>query len=85
MMLSAFVYDLEKLKQLWDKGRTHTQIASALGCPVVYVAKLRVRHNLPIRRRSYHRPAIIDPSPEELERLKAELREKHFAAMRALG
>lgn len=82
--MSGVIYDLEKLKKLWNQGRTHTQIASALGCPVVYVAQLRVRHNLPIRRRSYHRPAVVDPSPAELERLKKELREKHFAEMRAL-
>jgi len=69
---------------LENRGETHIQIASALGCPEVYVAKLRVRHNLPIRRRSYYRPTI-DPSPEELERLKKELRDKHYAEMRAMG
>ena len=83
--MSEVIYDLNKLRDLWNQGRTHRQIASALGCPVVYVAQLRVRHNLPIRRRSYYRPAIVDPSPSELERLKNELRDKHFAEMRALG
>jgi len=83
--MSEIVYDVEKFKKLWHQGRTHAQIASALGCPVVYVAQLRERHNLPMRRRSYHKPAIVDPSPDELERLKKELREKHFAEMRALG
>ena len=83
--MSGIVYDVRKLKNLWTQGRTHAQIASALGCPVVYVAQLRERHNLPMRRRSYYRPSIVDPSPDELERLKKELREKHFAEMRAMG
>lgn len=83
--MSEVIYDVEKLKKLWHQGRTHRQIASALGCPVLYVAQLRERHKLPMRRRSYHKPAIVDPSPDELERLKKELREKHFAEMRAMG
>ena len=83
--MSEVIYDVEKLKTLWNQGRTHTQIASALGCPVVYVAQLRVRHNLPSRRQKYRPPSIRDPSPDELEKLKKELREKHLAEMRALG
>ena len=83
--MGEVIYTLNKLKKLWNQGRTHAQIASALGCPVVYVAQLRERHKLPMRRRSYHKPAIVDPTPDELERLKKELREKHFAEMRALG
>lgn len=83
--MSEVIYDVEKLKRLWAEGKTHSQIAKALGCPPVYVAQLRVRHNLPQRRRSYHKPSIRDPSPAELERLKKELREKHLAEMRAMG
>lgn len=83
--MSAVIYDVEKLKELWHQGQTHAQIASALGCPVLYVSELRVRHNLPRRRQKYRPPSIRDPSPEELERLKRELREKHLAEMRALG
>jgi hypothetical protein len=83
--MSEVVYNVEKLKKLWNQGRTHAQIASALGCPVLYVSQLRERHKLPKRRRSYYRPSIVDPTPDELERLKQELREKHFAEMRALG
>ncbi len=83
--MSEVVYSVEKLKKLWHQGKTHAQVASSLGCPVVYVAQLRVRHNLPRRRQKYRPPSIRDPSPEELEILKKQLREKHFAEMRALG
>lgn len=83
--MSSVIYDVEKLKELWHQGQTHAQIASALGCPVLYVSQLRVRHDLPRRRQKYRPPSIRDPSPAELERLKKELREKHLAEMRALG
>jgi len=83
--MSEVIYDVEKFKKLWHQGRTHAQIASALGCPVLYVSELRARHNLPTRQQKYRPPSIRDPSPDELERLKKELREKHFAEMLALG
>ena len=83
--MSEVVYDVEEFKKLWHQGRTHAQIASALGCPVLYVSQLRARHNLPTRRQTYRPPSIRDPSPDELERMKKELREKHLAEMRALG
>lgn len=83
--MAQVVYDVEKLKKLWHQGRSHAQIATALGCPAAYVPQLRERHNLPKRRQQYRPPSIRDPSPEELERLKKELREKHFAEMRAMG
>ena len=82
--MGEVIYDLEKLKKLWNQGRTHTQIASALGCPVQYVAQLRERHKLPQRRRSYHAPKDRYPTPAEIEQRKREVRERHLAEMRAM-
>ena len=79
------IYDIEKLKKLWDEGRTHIEIAYALGCPERYVSQLRARHNLPARRRSYHGPKEWnDPTPEQIAERKRELRERHLAEMRAM-
>jgi hypothetical protein len=78
------VYDVQELTRLWNQGRTHIEIASALGCPVPYVSQLRERHKLPPRRRSYHAPKDRDPTPDEIEQRKREVRERHLAEMRAM-
>jgi hypothetical protein len=85
MGMAHVIYDIEKLKKLWDKGLTHIEIADALGCPTAYVAQLRERHKLPPRRRAYHGPKEWnDPTPAEIEERKRELRERHLAEMRAM-
>ena len=78
------VFDVKELTRLWHQGRTHAEIASALGCPVQYVAQLRERHKLPQRRRSYHAPKDRYPTPAEIEQRKREVRERHLAEMRAM-
>ena len=84
--MSQVIYDVEKLKKLWEKGLTHIEIANALGCQTAYVAQLRERHNLPPRRRAYHGPKEWnDPTPAQIEERKRELRERHLAEMRAMG
>jgi hypothetical protein len=82
--MAAVIYDGEKLKKLWNKGLTHSEIAESLGCPVAYVAQLRERHKLPPRRRAYYAPKERDPTPAEIEERKRELRERHLAEMRAM-
>jgi hypothetical protein len=82
--MTQVIYDVAKLKKLWKKGLTHIEIADALGCPAAYVAQLRERHNLPLRRRAYHGPSEFDPTPAQIEERKRELRERHLAEMRAM-
>ena len=79
--MSEVVYCVKKLRTLWDAGLTHIEIAEALGCPVPYVAQLRARHKLPTRRRAYHSPKWRDPTLEEIEERKREIRDRNIAAM----
>ena len=80
--MSEIIYDVEKLKRLWDRGLSHQKIAEALGCPVPYVAQLRERHNLPMRRRAYHAPQYRDPTPDEIVERAKKIREKHLEEKR---
>jgi hypothetical protein len=76
------VYSVSELKRLWAAGKTHQEIAAALGCSEIYVAQLRQRHNLPMRRRVQHGPKDVDPTPEEIAERKAEIRARHLEALR---
>ena len=80
--MSEILYDVEKLKRLWARGLSHLKIAEALGCDMLYVAQLRERHNLPMRRRAYHAPKDRDPTPEEIVERAREIREKHLEEKR---
>jgi hypothetical protein len=82
LTLSEVIYDVEKLKRLWARGLTHLKIAEALGCDMRYVAQLRERHNLPMRRRAYHAPKYRDPTPEEIVERAREIRERHYEEKR---
>jgi hypothetical protein len=68
------VYSVARLEQLWAAGKTHVEIAAALGCATAYVAELVARHNLPRRRRAYHGPQEDDPTPEQIKERAAECR-----------
>ena len=68
------VYSVARLQQLWAAGKTHVEIAAALGCATAYVAELVARHNLPRRRRAYHGPQEDDPTPEQIKERAAECR-----------
>jgi hypothetical protein len=68
------VYDKNVLKRLWAAGKTHTEIAAALGCSAGYVEKLRIRHGLPRRPRCHHGPQEDDPTPEQIAERAAECR-----------
>ena len=68
------VYSLTLLKRLWAEGKTHIEIASALGCSEMYVSQLRERHKLPRRRQVRHGPQEFDPTPEQIAERAAECR-----------
>lgn len=68
------VYSVTRLRQLWAAGKTHVEIALALGCATAYVAQLVARHNLPRRRAAYHGPQEDDPTPEQIAERAAECR-----------
>ena len=68
------VYSLDELRRLWADGKTHQEIAAALGCSEMYVSQLRERHKLPRRRRAYHGPQDDDPTPEQIAERAAECR-----------
>lgn len=70
------VYSEARLQQLWAAGKTHVEIAAALGCATAYVAELVARHNLPRRRRAYHGPQEDDPTPEQIAERAAECRSR---------
>lgn len=75
-------YSVPELWQLWASGASYSEIAARLGCTESFVHKLKDRHKLPNRERRGARPRV-DPTPEELERLKAEVRARHMAKRRA--
>jgi hypothetical protein len=62
------------LMRLWAAGKTHVEIAAALGCSAGYVEKLRIRHGLPRRPRCHHGPQDDDPTPEQIAERAAECR-----------
>jgi hypothetical protein len=74
------VYSVARLQQLWAAGKTHPEIAAALGCATAYVAELVARHNLPRRRPAYHGPQDDDPTPEQIAERAAECRSRRVVA-----
>ena len=80
----AFTYDVKHLERLWASGITYPEIAAALGCRATTVYELKVRHNLPDRKRRQIKDKG-DPTPEEIAERAAELKAKHLEEMRALG
>ena len=75
--------DVPKLFRLWsDDGMTRTEIARELGVTASQLTLLASRHSLRARKRQQRAFTMCDPTPEELEVLKAECRERHFAQRR---
>lgn len=73
-------YSVAELHRLWASGASYTEIAAALGCAESYVQKLKSRHKLPHKPREYAAPTG-DPTPDEIDRLKAEIKARHMQAM----
>lgn len=69
------------LHQMWVAGETCEAIGKRFGVSVNTICKWAKKYGLPKRPRP--QPSVVDPTPEEIERLKAELKEKHLAERRA--
>ena len=74
-------YDLAVLQRLWAAGKTHIEIAAALGCAEKQVEQLRRRHALPRRPRKQAPPVTVDPTPEQIATGAKELRQRHMEQM----
>jgi transposase len=65
------------LHQMWTAGETAEAIGKRFGVSASTVCHWAQKYNLPKRQRPQkNKPA--DPSPEEIERLKAVLKERHI-------
>lgn len=76
------VYSVATLRRLWAAGKTHQEIAAALGCSEVYVSQLRKRHKLPKRRMKNTPPVLIDPTEDEIISRAAAIRRKNLEVLR---
>lgn len=74
--------DPDEFAKLWHAGETLQRMASRFGVSKSTVKKFAIRQGLPYRCHENQR-GTRDPTPEEIERLKAELREKHLAELLA--
>ena len=72
-----------QLHEMWASGASYKEIAAALGCSESFVHDLKVRHKLPSRQRPTKEIFENDPTPDEIERMKAEIKARHFAERRA--
>ena len=75
-------YSVPLLHEMWARGDSYTDIAAALGCSVSFLTKLKDRHKLPNRPRSYTAPSG-DPTPEEIAERAAAIRRRNIEAMRS--
>lgn len=78
----SFVYSVPQLHSLWASGASYDEIAAALGCCSSWVTKLKLKHALPNRKRTYAE-STTDPTPDEIAERAKECREKHYAKRRA--
>jgi hypothetical protein len=72
---------IPELFQLWVEGLHVDEIAKRLQTTPAMIYKLKALHRLPKRQRVCHRDAE-DPTPEQIEERKAEIRAKHLERMR---
>jgi len=70
-----------EITQMWHDGVRLQEIADKCGVSTTTIYAYAKRLQLPKRPRA-SRPTV-DPTPAEIERLKAELRERHLAERRA--
>lgn len=73
-----------RLHEMWARSDSNQEIAAALGCSESHVNTLARRHGLPRRQRPIKEIFENDPTPNEIERLKAEIKARHMAEMRAM-
>lgn len=78
---SQFNITREQLLTLWNEGLTMMMMGVRLGCSASTVSLLVRQHRLPMRP-PIRKEALADPTPSEIERLKAEIRQRHIDARR---
>lgn len=66
------------LTQMWMAGETAEAIGNRFGVSGSTVYKWVEKYKLPDRKRTACKP-VYDPSPEEIERMKAEIKARHIA------
>jgi len=66
------------LTQMWMAGETAEAIGNRFGVSGSTVYKWVQKYKLPDRKRTACEP-VYDPSPEEIERMKAEIKARHIA------
>lgn len=71
------------LHEMWVAGRTLREIGVRFGVSDSTISQWAKKYHLPPRQRCKPDHATADPTPEEIERLKAELKEIHLAERRA--
>ena len=75
--------DVPRLFALWaDHTLTRVDVAHRLGLSPTQLTRLVAQYRLPPRPRDRNQKTV-DPTPEEIERDKAELKAKHLAERRA--
>ena len=70
----------EEFAKLWHAGETLDRLAARIGISRATVMRYANRLGLPNRGQLQRKP---DPTPEEIEQRARELRERHFAELRA--
>ena len=71
------------LHQMWMAGDTCEAIGRRFGVAASTISKWAKDYKLPARPKPMPEHRIDDPSPEEIERLKAELKARHMEERRA--
>jgi uncharacterized protein YjcR len=74
----------EELRTLWLSGMHLNDLAIHFGVARSTVTAARRKFGIEDRQNKYGREDV-DPTPDELEQRKKEIRERHFAAMRQSG
>ena len=65
------------LHEMWVAGETLEAIGRRFGVCAATASKWAQKYKLPKREKPM-KSRIVDPTPDEIERLKAELRERHI-------
>jgi len=83
-MPPRLTYSPLQLHEMWARGDSREEIAAALGCSTSHLQELCKRHKLPPRQRANKEIFENDPTPDDIERMKAEIKARHMEEMRAM-
>ena len=76
-----FTVPREAIEALWNQELTMREIGERLGCSEATAARIARDYRLP-KKITVQKPVVGDPTPDEIERLKAELKQKHIESRR---